>query len=462
MSLAADWLSWGLAALGGGLTSSGNLPVPVDAHEKAQRRALAKQQEYGQGWLTGLIGGLRTKSGERVSSDNSVSVAAVYACTRVLSEDIAKLDVGLFRRTPDGGQIRILNHPVARVLRNPSDWINRYKFKQILQTTAVLYGNGFAVIQRDANGRPEELLPVTQVPTPQVVENELIWHITLGREWDAAQFEGVTAGTVHDRDMLRIPGWGTDTLLGLGIPNVAREPIGTLMATEEHAAKFFANGTTFGGVLGHPNRLDDTARSNLRHSMEQVHRGVSNSFRLLLLEEGLSFTPVGIDSEKAQLTESRRFGVEEVARAFRMPPNKIMDYSRATFNNIEEINIGYADDTLMPWVENWEASMDQKLLTQRERDLGMFIQFDLESLKRANLASRTQAARDLVQSGIITINESRQRLGANPVEGGDIFLRPVNMVAVPEGETGEAQMPAAEPGGSEEPEPAEPEDGDGE
>ena len=72
MSLAADWLSWGLAALGGGFTGGSNLPVPVDAHEKAQRRALAKQQEYGQGWLTGLIGGLRTKSG-----DNSVSVAAV-------------------------------------------------------------------------------------------------------------------------------------------------------------------------------------------------------------------------------------------------------------------------------------------------------------------------------------------------------------------------------------------------
>lgn len=440
MSLIGDWLTWGAAALAG-YTASRTLPVPApeeDPYAQANARAVAKQQEFGQGWLTNLLGGLRTKSGEKVSPDNSISVAAVYACIKVLSEDFAKMPVELYRRTRDGGQERVFNHPVARLLNMPSPYVNRFRFRQIVESSRLLYGGGFAVIQRDVNGIPRELIPLTYPPTPMVTDGDLFWHITVFTDWDRARFEGIPSGIVRDEDMLRISGWSMDTIRGVGIPVTGREPIGTQMATEEHAARFFSNGTQFGGTLEHPGRLSDHAKEGLRSSINQAHQGVDQAFKFLLLQEGLKFNMVGTDAEKAQLTESRRFGVEEMARLFRVPPYKIMDFSRATFTNAEEVNIGYADDTLMPGVENWEASMDMRLLSQRDRDAGLFTQIDLASLKRANLDTQTKAAQTLTQSGLITVNEARQRLGMNPVEGGDVFLRPVNLAPVPEGEDQES------------------------
>ena len=438
MSLLGDWLTWGTAAALGYLAPTA---PPEDPYAKARARALAKSSTLDPGWLAAVLGARRTKSGEKVSPDNSISIASVFACTKVLSEDVAKLSWSLKRRLPSGGSEVVTRHPIAKLLRQVSPLVSNFKFKQIMMNTAILYGGGFAVIRRDTTGRIVELVPLSKTPYPTVQGSDLYWHVTFLTDWERLRFDGLSFGLVNDMDMLRVPGWGIDIVLGQGVPLVGREPIGTQMAVEEHAARFFSNGTNIGGTLEHPARLSKDAQDRLKASIADRHQGPSRAHNLMVLEEGLKYNSVGVDAEKAQLTETRRFGVEEMARLFRMPPPKIQDYSRATFNNFEESNLAYSDDVIMPWVINWQDAMNMRLLTQGERDAGLFIEFDLEGLRQANMDTRTKAAKDLVAAGLITVNEGRERLGINPIEGGDVFLRPVNQAPVQE----EEQQTPSEP-----------------
>jgi phage portal protein BeeE len=50
---------------------------------------------------------------------------------------------------------------------------------------------------------------------------------------------------------------------------------------------------------------------------------------------GHELKPIGFEPEKGQLTEARRFVVEEVARIYGLPPLFLQDLTRATFANAE-------------------------------------------------------------------------------------------------------------------------------
>ena len=53
---------------------------------------------------------LRTSSGMRVSADNALRVAAVYASVRILSETMASLPFVLYRQRADGGKDKVTDH----------------------------------------------------------------------------------------------------------------------------------------------------------------------------------------------------------------------------------------------------------------------------------------------------------------------------------------------------------------
>ena len=72
---------------------------------------------------------VRTSSGMRVSADNALRLAAVYASVRILAETMASLPFVLYRQRADGGKDRVTDHWLYRLLakrpnrhQNPYEW----------------------------------------------------------------------------------------------------------------------------------------------------------------------------------------------------------------------------------------------------------------------------------------------------------------------------------------------------
>ncbi|MBL3081859.1 phage portal protein, partial [Klebsiella pneumoniae] len=122
------------------------------------------------------------------------------------------------------------------------------------------------------------------------------------------------------------------------------------MATEEHGARLFANGAVTSGVLRTEQTLTDAAYERLRKDFEDRHLGLSNAHRPMILEMGLDWKSMGLNAEDSQFLETRKFQLEEVCRLYRVPMHMVQNTDRATFNNIENLGIGFINYSLVPYM----------------------------------------------------------------------------------------------------------------
>jgi hypothetical protein len=241
-------------------------------------------------------------------------------------------------------------------------------------------------------------------------------------------------------------GLSSDGLVGLSPIQLMRQAIGLGMATEEFGARFFGNDARPGGVLQHPGVLGNEAFERLQSSWETRHGGLSNSHRVAILEEGMQYSQIGIPPEDAQFLETRKFQVTEIARAFRVPPHMLADLERATFSNIEHQSIEFVVHSIRPWLVRWEQSIQQQLMLDRDRQK-YFAEFVVDGLLRGDTVSRYQAYATGRQNGWLSANDIRTLENMNPVDGGDIYLVPLNMVpADMAGETMNQDAPAGNDG----------------
>jgi HK97 family phage portal protein len=103
--------------------------------------------------------GYQTATGLRVSPESAMRVAAVFACVRVISETLASLPLHIYRRLPDGGKERALNHPLYKILHDtPNDWQTSYEFMEMMEGHLELRGNAFARIVSGTDGAIEQLM----------------------------------------------------------------------------------------------------------------------------------------------------------------------------------------------------------------------------------------------------------------------------------------------------------------
>src|SRR5690606_36695974 len=141
----------------------------------------------------------------------------------------------------------------------------------------------------------------------------------------------------------------------------------------------------------------------------------------------LKWAAVGMTAEDAQFLETRKFQRTEIAGLYRIPPHMIGDLERATFSNIEQQSIDFVVFTLLPWVRRWEEAISRDLLPEEDRE-EYFAEFDLKGLLRGDAQSRAEYYNKLFNVGSLSQNDIRRLENENPIEGGDRYFVPLNMV----------------------------------
>lgn len=391
-----------------------------------------KPKDYQVGTRFGWVFG-RSTSGKVVNEKTSMQVSAVYACVRVISESIASLPLDLFKYSGRGSD-RDREHPLYSVLHNePNAEMTSFTFRETLSTHLLLWGNAYAQIIRNMKGQTIGLYPLlpdrTEVHRDERT-NEIFYTYRVSRDNVVPGLKAGEPAILEAEDVLHIPGLGFDGLVGYSPIAMMRNSIGSAIATEEYGSKFFENGATPSGVLEHPGILKDPKK--LRDSWHETYGGSANAGKVAILEEGLQYKTIGIPPKDAQMLETRKFQVEDIARIFRVPPHMIGDLEHATFSNIEHQSLEFVKFTIGPWMARWEQAMDRSLLNSFEKK-DHFIQFNAEGLLRGDLQSRNNAYAVARQNGWMSANDIRAKEGMDliPAElGGDRYLCNGNMVDI--------------------------------
>lgn len=402
-------------------------------------------------WLVDWMGGTQSATGIRVSPDTAMQSTAVFSCVKVITQDVAKLPLSLYRRLDGGGKTPAMDHPLFELLHSrPNDWQNSFEFREMMQGHLLLRGNAYAQILYGPTGQVEQLIPLhPDYVRPFWMKGGAISYIYTPPPgaiiaYDYYPFWGPRQVLLRSQ-VLHLRGLSTHGLLGLSPIQQAREAVGLALATEEYGARFFANGTTPSGVLTHPNKLGKEAYDRLKESTLERQTSLQNAHKMMVLEEGMKWEALGLNNKDSQFLETRLYQKREICALYRIPPHKVGDLERATFSNIEEQNIEYVGDCLMPWVVCWEHALKRDLLLDAEQRT-MQIRFVIQSLLRGKVADRMALYQSGRQWGYLNADDIREMEDMNPLPDGlgQEYLRPMNMQVVGE-ELPPALAPAPDP-----------------
>lgn len=363
--------------------------------------------------------GMLSLSGQRVSAESAMRVAAVATCVRILSETLASLPLVIYRRLPGGGREPAPDHPLYQLLHDrPNRWQTSFRWREMSQGHLALRGNSYSRIIADGAGRVQQLVPMHP---DRVAVRQL--------EGGALIYEHSPAGAVLRQvlvadEVLHLRGLSDDGIMGLSPLAYAREAFGGGLALQDFGARFFLNDAKPGFVLKHPGHFkDDEALERFRKSVQDSQTG-ANRHKVMVLEDGMAPENIGSTNEDAQFLESRKFNREEIASLFGVPAHFVGGAPRAPLANREQEALDFVIHTVRPWAVRTEEDLERSLLGE---DDTFFIEHNVDALLRGDLASRYAAYAVGINWGFLSPNDVRRRENLNPREGGDIYLQPVNM-----------------------------------
>lgn len=387
-------------------------------------------------WLRDWFGGGKTKAGVVVSEERAQRQTAVAACVRVVSETIGDLGCDTYERVDADNIEPAPYHPYAKALAiSPNPEMLAIEFWENYTAYGMLWGRAVAYINRRRNGDIElwPLPPNRVEPAREPVPTGAPGKVTPGPliGMNVTLNNGERRFVPFRNLMVHTPlGYASNTAGGFKTPIQRHaETIGLALAAEEYGARYFGQGASMPGFIKMPPEAREGQAERAEAKFRERGEGLSRSHLIGVLEGGADWVDVGMNPADSQLIDTRQFGVEEIARAFRCPLSKIQHLLRAHFANIESENISFAVDTVGPWTTRHEQVLRRDVfgLQKYGRTGDVFGEFYIDKLLRGNAVERARAYALAVQWGWATRNDVRRRERMAPLDGLDEPLTPVNM-----------------------------------
>lgn len=354
--------------------------------------------------------GLRqvTHSGASITPESSLAISAVYACVYKIASTLSSLSLCLY--VAEGrNRTKLTAHPAYNAVAvSPNSEVTPFIFWETIVADALLRGAGYAIIQRDQGGK---MISLQSVPSQMVQRTEV---------GGTLMFKLHDGNVVAGDDMLEI-----SNLYGMSPIQLHRENLGLARSAQDYGSQYFANGGQMTGVLSSEQPL----KNEQIEVVQQSWNASSSNAGTKLLPFGFKYQRIGIPPEEAQFIETRKFQAEEVCRIFSVPPALVQLESQTTYNNVEQQNLMFARHTVLPWAKRIEQELNKKLLTGFEQGTHYF-KFELNDLFRGDMAARSAFFTQMLQNGVMTINEVRAHEELNPTENGDVHLVQVNQIAL--------------------------------
>ena len=381
--------------------------------------------------LISALGAGVTRSGSSVSQLSAMQLSIVWACIKILAEDISSLPIFLYKRRKDGGKDKATDDPRNYLLHDaPNPEMSAMSFRESYAYHLLAWGNAYAEQQKTRTGKTVALwlIAPNRVQPFRDLEKNIAYQVTI--TGDNLQRPAETINLPKSQ-ILHTPALGFNGIIGYSPIAWAREAIGMGMSLEEFGQNYFSNGIHPSVVVSHPSVLKEP--KHLRESLQETYGGLGKTHRLLLLEEGMKVEKLGIPNDEAQFLETRRYqNIEIGTRIYRVPPYMYGEMDKTAFANVEQQSLDYVGKTLRPWLVRLEQAYNINLLSPAEQGT-YFFKHDVDGpdgLLRGALNERYSAYSIGRQWGWLSADDVREMENKNPLPDGQgkAYLTPLNMV----------------------------------
>lgn len=364
-----------------------------------------------------IVNTRRTIAGVTVSPETALETSAVLCCVRVLSESLASMPFGVYRRLPDGGKEIAEDQPLHEVLcYQPNSWMTSFEFRELMQSWLLLWGNAYALIKGSSRrGAVDELIPLhpSRMECKRLSNGKLRYYY---REPATPTQPEVEVTEYRQDEIFHLRWLSSDGVTGFVPTTLSREAIGLARATELHSSAFFGNGAMAGTYIKVDQPHKPEALMRFKQQWDEAHQGPSNHFKTVIMPYGFDKKHDPVDNQSAELVATRRYQLEEVSRCYRVPLSMLNDLSNVRYSTAEQAAIDFITFSLIPWCRRWEMACRRDLVVD---DKNYFCAFDTNSLLAGDYAAKAQYLREAFNNGAIDVDEYRAAIGYNPLPNGE-------------------------------------------
>ncbi len=381
------------------------------------------------GSQTGPVSASGSVGDSAVNDERILQLSTVFACVRLISTVSASLPLDIYE-TKGGERSKVgLDNPLARLLQySPNIYMTALEFREAMTMQLCVYGNAYALIERNSVGDVVSLLPLLSANMDVQLKNKRLVY-RYRRDTEYAEFR-------HE-EILHLKGFGFNGLVGLSPIAFNAKTAGVAIAMEDQQRDFYANGAKSPQILMTGDKtLNKEQRTQLEGNFKEIAGGPVKK-RLWILEAGFTTQAIGVSPQDAETLAARKFQVSEIARFYGVPPHLVGDVEKSTSwgTGIEQQNLGFLQYTLAPYLGRWESSIWRWLV--KPADISRFhAEHNLEGLLRGDSAARAAFMKVMIECGLLTVNEGRRLDNRPPLPGGDVATRqsqnvPLNQLGQP-------------------------------
>ena len=350
-----------------------------------------------------------------VSVQDALSHPTFWGCVTLIASDVAKCRPKLVESDAQGIKTEVDNPAYSPVLRRPNHYQNRIQFYTYWLMSKLMWGNAYALKERDARGVVVAiyLLDPSRV-RPMVSPNGDVYYAL-----QQDLLSGITEASlvVPAREIIHDIAFAPyHPLCGVSPVYACGQAALQALTIASNTTKLFKHGTQNGGILTAPGEISEANQKKLEDWWMANYAGPQNIGRVAVLGGGLKFEkPSMMSAVDAQLIDQLKWDDEKICAVFHVPPYKVGVGPIPSYNNVEALGQEYYGDCLQIHIESMELCLTEGL----ELKAGYEVEFDLEALNRMDSAQRMTVATQGVVGGVLSPNEARARFNLRPVKGGN-------------------------------------------
>lgn len=349
-----------------------------------------------------------TNYAARLSPENFLGDPFVYTCIKVLAESIASTPLEIYN-TDDYKKAKDF-YLYKKLKRQANESQTPYEVLQWLLIDYYRYNYCIAVCPRDEEGNIVGIYPL---PADKV---------TTSTDEDGTVYYIYGEFVFEESEVLKVVNFYDRGITGNSLIDYQKNTFANSAATESFATESFSKGTFPAGIAVVSDGCTLEELQELKQRFKEEFGSTANVGSVLISAALKDYKPFSISNEDAQMLEARKFNRSIIAGLFRVPAHLINDLEKATFSNVEHLDLSFVKHTLRPIAKNFEQRLNLTLLTDEQAEQ-FNISFNFDGLMRGDLVSRTNAFAQQIQCGIRDVNEVRELENLPARKGGDVLTQ---------------------------------------
>ena len=356
--------------------------------------------------------------------------AVVYKCVNEISNGASSIKFNVFDK-----DIKLENHPIINLLERPNPLQAGNEFFKALYSYLLLSGNSY--ILRNIGGqlvkelwllRPDR---VVIKPSNNLIPKSYCYKLSgkVVAEYDVDKETGMS-------DVKHFKLWNPlDDYYGLSPIRAASADIDQHNFAAKHNVNLLMNGARPSGAIvfrprdeaGMSVQLTESQRQQLMTDLELRFQGSDNAGRAMLLEGDFDWKEMGLSPKDMDFLQLKNMSARDIAMCFGVPSQLVGIPDSQTYSNVQEARLALYEETIIPLMKRVESDLNEYLSPLYGENIR--IVYDYDSIpamaeRRKRLYENVTIA---VREGIISRNEARERLGMEPITGGDDVFIPANL-----------------------------------